>query len=42
VSGIHPPTLKVCGSNPHGGRNKTKNAGAKEDYKYLISIKYIN
>ncbi len=22
LSGIHPPTLKVSGSNPHGGRNK--------------------
>jgi len=22
VSGIHPPTLKVSGSNPLGGRNK--------------------
>jgi hypothetical protein len=42
VSGIHPPTLKVSGSNPHGGRNKKKFSVAKEDYKCFISIKYVN
>jgi len=31
VSGIHLPTLKVSGSNPHGDRNKKISAIVKED-----------
>jgi hypothetical protein len=42
VSGIHHPTLKVSGSDPHGCRNKKIFSVAKEDYECFISIKYVN